>query len=93
MRANIRGKVWRLRWVRAFADDRVGECDDDERAIRVLRSLPAREQLRVWIHELLHAEAWDMSEEWVDRASTTCRDVLWRLGWRPRRRSDGTSRP
>lgn len=56
MRLNIRGNVWRLIWVRAFEDDRIGEADDEERAIRILRDLPEREKLRVVLHELLHAE-------------------------------------
>lgn len=85
MRFTIRGQVWRLTWVRDFADERAGEADDEQRAIRILRDLPEREKLRVVLHELLHAECWDLAEECVDRVSTTMRDVLWRLGWRPRR--------
>lgn len=88
MRVTIRGQVWRLTWVRAFEDERAGEADDEQRAIRVLRSLSDREKLRVVLHELLHAEMWDLAEECVDRVSTTMAGVLWRLGWRPRR-SDG----
>jgi len=38
--------------------------------------------LRIILHECLHAEDWDKSEEAVDRTSREISNFLWRLGYR-----------
>lgn len=87
MRITILGRAWNMVDVDALPPGQGGDCDDPAtrgKTIRILRTLPDRERLRVELHEMLHAAAWDLfSEEWVDRLSSDMAAVLWRRGWRP----------
>ena len=47
-----------------------------------MNDLSPTEQLRVAIHEALHACDWDKSEEQVDQTSRDIGRFLWRLGYR-----------
>lgn len=48
-------------------------------------SRKAKEDLWVLIHECLHAEDWDKSEERVDQVAGDIAKLLWRLGYRRKR--------
>ena len=57
-------------------------------AIRLVDGLPygskrgAKLGLNCLIHECLHAEDWNKTEDTVDRVSTEIANLLWRLGYR-----------
>jgi len=56
--------------------------DGEEFSITVDTRLKGRDKLDTLIHELLHAEHPDMSEEDVERTATNIASVLWGEGWR-----------
>jgi len=75
----------------------VGWCDKPGRpdlteypAIRLPNGLPcgekrgARQGLITLVHEMLHAEDWDLIEATVDRIAVDMGGLLWRLGFRRR---------
>lgn len=71
--------------------DRPGRPDPAEYpAIRLPDGLPcgnnrkAREGLITLIHEMIHAEDWDLTEAIVDRIAVDMGSLLWRLGFRRR---------
>lgn len=83
MRVRIRGRYWRL--LRGRLPQGIdGLCDpptSQEKAITIRRRLPLADELRVLIHEMLHAGDWDKSEEAVDELSSDIARVLLRDGW------------
>lgn len=87
MRVVVLGRAWDMVDVDALPPGLAGDCDaptEKGRKIRVLRDQPPQERLRIELHEMLHAAAWDQfDEEWVDRLSRDMARVLWRRGWRP----------
>lgn len=73
----------------------VGWCDkpkvpdkDEYPAIRLPNGLAfgntkkAKEDLVILLHECLHAENWNKSENEVDRVAVDIGGLLWRLGYR-----------
>lgn len=73
---------WDIRFpvrVNRKGDD--GECDADNRVIRVRRSLRGQERLRVVLHEALHALLWHGDEEWIDDVSTDLAAMITDLGY------------
>lgn len=88
MKVTILGKSYELVEVGSgvMPEGHYGECDDPSlpgKQIRVREGLPEEDRLRIYLHEMLHAAAWEQfSEEFVDRLSTDMARVLWRAGWR-----------
>lgn len=84
MRVTIRGRYWRL--VRGrLPRDVDGLCDPPAalaKSITIRKGLPMRDELRVLIHEMLHAGLWDLDEQAVDEISTDISNVLMRDGWK-----------
>ena len=69
----------------------IGMCDSPESerpTITLPRGLPhgnskgAKQGLITLIHEVLHAESWNLPEEKVDRIATDMGSLLWRLNYR-----------
>jgi hypothetical protein len=87
VRFRLLGRRWEIHLVRRMPADRNGDCDDKKRLARVREGLSEQDELRVALHEILHASDWWKEEAWVDDVSRAMSSVLWRLGWR-RRRSD-----
>lgn len=78
------GKTWVLKFCN-YLGPNYGICDDPSspnKTIKIEKSLKGKDKLRIILHELLHASAWDLSEEWVDKSSTDISEILWRLGYR-----------
>lgn len=90
MRFRLMGKWWSIHFKpRSKPSDDMGECSgrgccDKKRRITVYTHPKDTEQeeLDTTVHELLHAVAWDHSEEWVASSAKVIADVLYRLGWR-----------
>jgi hypothetical protein len=85
MTLQLLGRVWRLLWVKRLGRNTAGECespDTPKKVIRILKDLEPENELRLVLHECLHACAWWLDEEWIDSASRDLARVLWRLGWR-----------
>ena len=87
MRIRLLKHVWRLIWVdkKKLGRGTWGDCDPPSKPKRLIRlrdDLEPKEELRVLVHEFLHACAWWADEEWVNDASTDIASTLWRLGWR-----------
>ena len=53
-----------------------GECDLENKTMRVYAHLPKKELLEVAIHEYLHAADWYKDEEWVDQAGKDLTELL-----------------
>lgn len=65
-------------------DDR-GKCDPPDKAdkaIRINRKLTGEEKLDTQLHEIFHALAWHVDEEYVEQAATEVARALYRLGYR-----------
>lgn len=62
--------------------------EDEYPGIRMTDGLPfgneknAKRGLIVLLHECLHAEQWELTEDEVDRISTEIGTLFWRLGYR-----------
>lgn len=87
MRIRMLGRIWWLMRVskKKLRRGTCGDCDPPnkpKKAIRLQEDLVPEEELRVLIHEFLHACAWWADEDWVHRSSTDIASALWRLGWR-----------
>jgi len=83
MRVKIAGKVWNFRF--SNLKKCKGYCDSPNskgKEIVVRKNLPAKEELDVTIHELLHAADWWKDEEWIERIGTDIANILWKIGWR-----------
>ena len=83
------GRRWRLRSARNLkaynGEPAIGLCDDPSqigKQIKIEASLGDQELLEVLIHEMLHAQYWQLEEFAVDRAGREMATVLWRLGYR-----------
>lgn len=79
----MRGRKWKITPIAQNGD--LGACQapnipDKEMDIPI--DGDTRDELRVIIHECLHACLWDLDEEAVDETSTDIARLLWRLGWR-----------
>ena len=86
-RYKLHGKSYRLLW-RQLKANQSAWCTDPslpKRTIVMHRGGPRRSRLRVLeelIHEMLHACAWDMSEQWVQETAADIARVLWSQGYR-----------
>jgi len=79
MRARIAGKPWRIQF-RSQRDD--GICTAAKRLITVRRSLKARRLLEVLVHEILHAEHWQIDEQYVQDTAADIARILTRAGFK-----------
>lgn len=61
----------------------LGLCEETD--ISVSPKLKGKLQLEVFIHELLHAEFDEMSEEEVDNRARSIANYLWKIGYRKTR--------
>jgi hypothetical protein len=53
-----------------------GDCDKDEKTIRIQEGLPEERRLVVTIHEVLHGFMWSLSEEAVERFAEELAEIL-----------------
>ena len=59
------------------------DCNEKaERSITISPKLKGKRKLDVIIHESLHAEDPNATEEWVDTAATNIAGLLWKFGFR-----------
>lgn len=87
----IAGRLYRIQWrtylgkcAPGSKHDAAGKCDppDSPRpTIRIISGMPEGEELRVLIHEGLHAADWSKDEEWVDQVSSDLAGLLTRAGY------------
>lgn len=73
---------WRVRRCKVPAD-RHGDCDYDQRLIRVSDRLAGEDLLEVIVHELIHARWPDLSEEAVEEFGQEVAGVLTAFGFQP----------
>lgn len=59
---------------------------DSTPQISIAVDIDTKEGLIALIHECLHAEQWAATEEVVDRTSIEIGNLLWRLGYRRKRK-------
>lgn len=79
MRARLAGKPWRIQF-RGQRED--GNCNAAKRLIVVRRSLRGRRLLEVLVHEILHAEHWQIDEYYVQETAKDIARVLSRAGFK-----------
>jgi hypothetical protein len=81
--ATIRGKRWAL--AERPGRGELGHCYEPG-AVGKTMYIPQNgrnlDHLDTIIHEAIHAGAWDLSEDAVDRLATDIARLLWRLNWR-----------
>ena len=83
LRARIGGKSWRVRFLRAReVGARDGICIESPHVMKIRRTLSGRKLLETVVHEMLHAEHWQIDEEYVERTAADIARLLWRLGYR-----------
>lgn len=85
--AYLAGLRYRVRFVRSreIPFDRWADCSaptESRREIRIRQTLRGRARLETVIHEALHAQTWQRSEEDVTRAARELAILLWRCGYR-----------
>lgn len=81
---NFHGRRWVLRFVPNLGPNR-GVCDSPEtrgKEIKIQAGLKDEELLEVLIHESLHACAWNLDEEAVQKTAEDIARMLWRIGYR-----------
>lgn len=81
------GLRWRFRFVRSneIPNDRWADCsppEDPKRQIRVRESLRGKSKLEIILHEALHAQWPEDSEDTVSRHGKELAELLWKLGYR-----------
>ena len=93
MFVTFRGKRWEVQWVSpptlkshpsgVLAD---GTCDSpvvkNKKILFRDNFNRSRRELDTFIHEALHACAWDLNEDAVSQTATDIAKFLWRLGYR-----------
>ena len=83
--SKFRGKKYKIKWQKVRSKEPAwGNCDAPvvkAKSITIDPSLPAKEELRICIHEALHACMWDLGEETVHETSEDISHFLWRCGW------------
>lgn len=52
------------------------------RYLRYRRGLTPHDLMMILIHESLHVQDWDASEEWVHNSAKEIRNLLWKMGYR-----------
>ena len=77
----IRGQRWRLRFVPHIGED-MGQCDYENRVIRIALGQSEDEMLDTIIHEILHAALADLDEHPVQETANAVSAALWRVGYR-----------
>jgi hypothetical protein len=80
--ATMRGKRWNVRNVSALPIGELGECNYDERTLRIPTDGDTEAELDTCIHEALHGCLPDLAEDAVEETATSIASLLWRLGWR-----------
>jgi len=80
IRATIRDQVWRVEFAHIgdFGHCEYGSCRRTRR-IRLSPSQSDAELLDTVIHEMIHAQDWDLSEEAVTQRATEIATVVQRL--------------
>ena len=93
MEFNWNGKPWTITFVQEMPhepplpDDRCGDTIWANRAIRVKDGRSGKETLETIVHELMHASLGQKAtERRVENIGALVGGVLWRLGYRRRRR-------
>lgn len=79
----FRGKRYKIMLdyvMQGFVHD--GSTRDSSRYIYIAANLQPKEHLRVALHEAMHAENPEMSEQMVESQSSEMANFLWRLGYR-----------
>lgn len=84
MKITILGKKWNFRFVPYLGPEDGGDVDSPDtkhKTIRIVKGLPVEDELRLIIHECLHAADWHKTEEFVDDLSTDIAKLLIKLGY------------
>lgn len=89
MRVLIRGKVWRLVYVKEIPSND-GECDGEcdapwikNKKIKIVKGLSDQRLLDAYVHELTHASLWDLGEGPVASLANAVAHELWNDNVRP----------
>ena len=53
-----------------------GDCDKDDKTIRIQEGVSEKRRLVITIHEVLHAFCWSLSEEAVERWAEELAEIL-----------------
>lgn len=83
MRLRFGKHCWELCVVPNLAND--GDCDAPDvpgKKIRVDSRTRGRARLETYIHEMLHASCWVLTDEAVEQTAHDIARALWRLGYR-----------
>ena len=70
----INDELWTF--VDNFIPGHDGDCDRDEKTIRIQEEISEKRRLEVTIHESLHAFCWALSEESVERFAEELAEIL-----------------
>lgn len=80
---------WIIKFVNNLGKDVGGHCDFDAKIIRICRGLEEYDELRIIIHELLHASDYYKDEMWVDNVSRDIADVLYKkMKWTKQKKNE-----
>lgn len=70
----INDELWKF--VDNFIPGHDGDCDREEKTIRIQEGVSEKRRLEVTIHESLHAFCWALSEESVERFAEELAQIL-----------------
>ena len=79
-RTAIRDRIWTVKFVRKIRNGGIdcwGLCNVEKREIRLASGVAGQDLVETLIHELLHAHAWHIDEEFVAEASEAIAAVLY----------------
>lgn len=70
----INDELWTF--VDNFIPGHDGDCDREEKTIRIQEGISEKRRLEVTIHEVLHAFCWQLGEESVERFAEELAEIL-----------------
>lgn len=82
---NLMGKRYRIERHKYLGTTLEGDCSqptEPNKAIRILMGLRGKDEMRVYIHEMLHACLWVLDETTIEQISTDIANALWKLKYR-----------
>lgn len=80
-RIYIDGQAWKMRFCRV-SKDIFGDCDYEEKTIRISNKLTGEEKLNTILHELIHARWPDIAELSVRHFADELAGIVSREGFR-----------
>jgi hypothetical protein len=85
IKQSFRGKEYEIIFTNNIPKTKVADCDipsKENPIIRIKSSLKNKKKLEILIHEMLHANFWDLDEKAVHERARDMAKALWKLNYK-----------